>query len=65
MERLAAVGKTAMAVGRLDKRELEWEDAGEKETTRAFVMLAVNDKDSSELVHYLAQVAIALCDEEG
>ena len=44
----AAVGKTAMAVGRLDKG-IEWETLGEG-TTRAFVMFAVNDKDTSELV---------------
>lgn len=33
-------------------------------TTRAFVMFAVNDKDTSELVSLLSQVAIALCDEK-
>lgn len=38
-------------------------DAGEG-TTRAFVMFAVNDKDTSELVSLLSQVAIALCDEK-
>ena len=58
----AAVGKTAMAVGRLDKG-IEWETLGEG-TTRAFVMFAVNDKDTSELVSLLSQVAIALCDEK-
>lgn len=53
---------TAMAVGRLDKG-IEWETLGEG-TTRAFVMFAVNDKDTSELVSLLSQVAIALCDEK-
>ena len=59
---IGAVGKTAMAVGRLDKG-IEWETLGEG-TTRAFVMFAVNDKDTSELVSLLSQVAIALCDEK-
>ena len=51
-----------MAVGRLDKG-IEWETLGEG-TTRAFVMFAVNDIDTSELVSLLSQVAIALCDEK-
>ena len=40
-------------------------DAGRKEQQELFVMFAVNDKDTSELVSLLSQVAIALCDEEG
>lgn len=54
----AAVGRTAMAVGRLDEG-IEWESLGEG-TTRVFVMFAVNDKDTSELVSLLSQVAIAV-----
>ena len=57
-----AVEKTAMAVGRVD-RGVEWETLGEG-PSRAFVMFAVNNKDKSELVSLLSQVAVALCDDE-
>lgn len=57
-----AVIVTSVAVGRA-VNEIEWESLDEQ-PVRVFVMFAVNSADKSELVGLLAQVAVALCDEE-
>lgn len=57
-----AVVKTSVAVGRCDC-DIEWETIGEG-PSRLFIMFAVNSRDKSKLVSLLAEVAVALCDEE-